>query len=211
MAAGKCSYPTCSVNCLQFLDGDNPTVVGEMAHIIARNANGPRGQSHGHDGYSNLILLCPTHHTLVDKGPEGKFSTTTLLEWKAAHENEVAKALAAPMFRERLQLNQFARVILAENYACWRTYGPESSAAKSNPNSTAGLFWPFRKISLIVPNNRRLIQALHSNQGLFHTSEYRVACDFVEHAEGFERNCTTPTEDVPKFPQAFEGLFDDER
>ena len=211
-AAGRCSYPTCGLDCLPLLDGDNPTVVGEMAHSIARSVKGPRGHSSGgHDGYSNLILLCPTHHRLVDRAPEGKFSTETLLEWKADHEREVANALTGPVFHERPQLNQFARTILAENHACWNTYGPESSTAKSKPNSTAGLFWSFRKLSLIVPNNRRLIRALELNSGLLDTHEYRIARNFVEHAEGFERNCTTPTEDVPRFPRMFESLFNDER
>lgn len=210
-AAGKCTYPACGVDCLPFLDQVNPTVIGEMAHVIARSVDGPRGRSSdGDDSYSNLILLCPTHHTLVDKAPD-KFTAVMLREWKANHERQIADALRAPLFCERGRLNQFVRRILAENYACWFRYGPESDAAKRNPNSTAGLFWPFRKLALVVPNNRRLILAIQSNNMLFGPDEYRVACDFVEHAEGFERNCTTPTEDVPTFPRAFERLFDDER
>lgn len=211
-AAGKCSHPTCDVNCLPFLDDKDTVVVGEMAHVIARSVDGPRGRSSdSDDGYPNLILLCPTHHRLVDKAPEGKFAVATLLQWKAEHEGRIAKVLEAPVFHERALLDQFVRPLLAENHVCWSIYGPESDAAKRNPNSTAGLFWPFRKLSLIVPNNRRLILAIQSNRTLFNNHEYRIAREFVEHAEGFERNCMTPTEDVPRFPQAFGRLFDDER
>ena len=117
-AAGRCTYPTCDVDCLPFLDQVSPTVIGEMAHVIARSVDGPRGgSSGGDDSYSNLILLCPIHHTLVDKAPE-KFPATKLLEWKANHEGRIAEALCAPLFHERAQLNQFVFPILAENRAC---------------------------------------------------------------------------------------------
>ena len=51
-------------------DGDEYTL-GEMAHIVARSSDGPRGSVEISDGeiddYSNLILLCPTHHAEIDK------------------------------------------------------------------------------------------------------------------------------------------------
>jgi hypothetical protein len=209
-AAGRCSFPACNVDCLPFLDLDAPTVVGEMAHVIAQSSGGPRGgAAAGADAYANLILLCPTHHTLVDKAPDGKYTVEMLLEWKADHEQRVEALLRSPVFPNREQLDAFIRACLIENKACWATYGPESEAAKRNPNSSLGLFWPFRKLSLIVPNNRRIASAIKSNQPLFGADEYRTACLFIEHAEGFERNCTTPTEDVPRFPVAFGEIFDD--
>ena len=209
-AAGRCSYPACGVNCLPSLDADDPTIVGEMAHVIARSSDGARGgSSGGDDTYSNLILLCPSHHTLVDKASEGRFTIEMLLEWKAEHERRIEASLAAPLFPDRAQVDEFIRVRLTENYACWSTYGPESDTAKDNPNSTAGRFWPFRKLSLIVPNNRQIISAIRSNTTLFESDEYRIACRFIEHAEGFERNCTTPTENVPRFPTEFGKMFDE--
>lgn len=58
LAAGRCSYPGCDENCLPFLDYDDPTIIGEMAHVIAKKPKGPRGQSDGgSDNYENLILL----------------------------------------------------------------------------------------------------------------------------------------------------------
>lgn len=211
-AAGRCSHPTCRIDCLPFLDLDDPTIVGEMAHVIARSSDGPRGGSDpGDDSYANLILLCPTHHTLVDKAPEGKFTVEMLLEWKAAHERRIEASLAAPLFPDRAQLDEFISTKLIENKSCWATYGPESDAAKKNPNSNAAFFWPFRKLSLIVPNNRKLISAIQTNQKLFDYDEYRIACDFIEHAEGFERNCTVPTENVPRFPVEFGNMFNDKR
>jgi hypothetical protein len=210
-AAGRCSHPTCGVDCLPFLDLDYPTILGEMAHVIARSGDGPRGGlASKDDSYSNLILLCPTHHTLVDKAPEGNFTVEMLLGWKTDHERGIEASLTAAVFNDRAQLDDFIRTKLIENRTCWSTYGPESDTAKKNPNSTAAFFWPFRKLSLIVPNNRKLISAIRSNHELFDSDEYRIACEFIEHAEGFERNCTTATENVPTFPAGFGEMFDDE-
>lgn len=36
LAAGKCSFPSCGVDCIPFLNAENPTIIGEMAHIIAK-------------------------------------------------------------------------------------------------------------------------------------------------------------------------------
>lgn len=211
-AAGRCSYPGCNNDCLPFLDATDPTIIGEMAHVIAHSKSGPRGStSEGDDTYANRVLLCPTHHTIVDKAPEGRFTAEMMLGWKADHEEHVAASLAAPVFPKRSDLDAFIRVRLIENRTCWRTYGPESESASSNPNSTAGLFWAFRKLSLIVPNNRQIISAIRANQNPFAGAEYCTACEFIEHAEGFERNCTVPTENVPRFPTAFGSTFDDER
>jgi hypothetical protein len=173
-AAGRCSYPGCRTDCLPVLDQTDPTIIGEMAHVIARSTAGPRGASNGgEDTEASSILLCPTHHTLVDKAPKDRFTVEMMLEWKGDHEGRVAASLAAPVFPERSALDAYIRTRLIENHTCWKTYGPESESASNNSNSTSGLFRPFRKLSLIVPNNRQIISAIRSNQGLFTSAEYR--------------------------------------
>jgi 5-methylcytosine-specific restriction endonuclease McrA len=68
-SAGLCAFPGCGTDCLPVLSG-NVAVIGEMAHIIAREPDGTRGEPEGGpNDYDNLILLCPTCHTLVDKEP----------------------------------------------------------------------------------------------------------------------------------------------
>ena len=193
---------------MPFLDSTEPTIIGEMAHVIAKSTKGPRGgDTVGSDSYANLILLCPTHHTLVDKAPEGTFSEQMLLQWKADHESRVEASLKSPLFPDRSSLDQFVRPKLIENRVAWSTYGPDSETAKANPQSSAAFFWPFRKLSLIVPNNRTIISAIQANAELFSPDEYDIACRFVEHAEGFAQNCTQPTENVPRFPKEFGEMF----
>ena len=207
-AAGLCSHPDCNTDCLPFLDLDSPTVVGEMAHVIAKKEKGPRGRKGGGDDtYANLILLCPTHHTLVDKAPDGTFPVDTLLTWKAEHERNVEQSMASPVFSDRDHFNRYVNRLLVENHACWSTYGPESPEARRNPNSTAGRIWQFRKLSFIVPNNRKVILAIHAHKNYFNSTEYALVCKFVEHAEGFESNCTNRVEGVPRFPTGFSELF----
>ena len=53
---------------------DDPSIVGDEAHIIARSASFTRGDYDSLspeelDHYSNLILLCKTHHKQVDDQP----------------------------------------------------------------------------------------------------------------------------------------------
>lgn len=76
-------------------DGEKQTL-GEMAHIIARSEDGPRGcsslPSNERDKYSNLILLCPTHHAEIDKN-FSDWPVTKMLEIKAKHEGWVSEQL----------------------------------------------------------------------------------------------------------------------
>jgi hypothetical protein len=48
--------------------------LGEQAHIVGESKSAPRGKSpftkDERNSYFNLILLCPTHHTIVDNNPE---------------------------------------------------------------------------------------------------------------------------------------------
>jgi len=72
-------------------DQDRPhSVIGEECHIVSPRPTGPRGgESVGSgsdlDGYDNLILLCPTDHSLVDQAVL-EYPVKRLLWMKAAHE-----------------------------------------------------------------------------------------------------------------------------
>ena len=207
LSGGRCAFPGCNCDCLPFLDERDPTVIGEMAHVIAKSPTGPRGGGvGGDDTYENLVLLCPTHHTLVDRAPAGRYTKDMLHEWKASHEESVARALATPVFDDRDDLLRYLADLLAENHACWSTYGPESNTAKSNHVANLHRLWKFRKLSTIVLNNSRIVSALKRHRTLFDKHEYRIAAKFIEHAAGFEKNCYERFDGVPRFPNDFEVL-----
>ena len=89
-----CAFPACNQNLVLESDADD-VIVGEEAHIVARNPDGPRGNAEFYmteiDTYSNLILLCPTHHRIVDAQPE-VFTSDALHAMKYAHERVVREA-----------------------------------------------------------------------------------------------------------------------
>ncbi len=74
---------------------DADAVVGDECHIVARAPGGARYRDdlkYDADGYDNLILLCKTHHKLVDDQFE-RFHEEYLLGLKAQHEQWVRSAL----------------------------------------------------------------------------------------------------------------------
>src|SRR3546814_4559574 len=69
-----------------------------MAHICGdkpgSNRHNPDQTDAERDDYRNLILLCPTHHTLIDrKENEAAYPVELLLEMKAAHEARILDLL----------------------------------------------------------------------------------------------------------------------
>jgi len=175
-----------------------------MAHVIARSPKGQRGiSSGGQDTYDNLILLCPTDHTRIDKAPVDTFPPELLRDWKRRHEEYVTNAYSSPVFSTFNELQNYIGILLIENKSVWETYGPESIEAHANPASNSSSFWVVRKLNTIIPNNRKIIVAIRANAKIFDVTAYAAASRFIEHAEGFERNCFERTEGVPKFPTSF--------
>lgn len=208
-SAGHCNFPGCGESCTKFLD-ENFIVIGEMAHVIAKRPGGPRGQAiGGGDGYENRILLCPTHHTQVDKASDGIYTSNDLRSWKQKHESNVRDAMSSPRFESMNDVARYMKKLLIENRTVWATYGPESLEANNNPFSNVFRLWVLRKLTTIVPNNRRIVMAIRKHKDLFSAESYAIACLFIEHAEGFERNCFNRSEGIPRFPEQFNKLVCD--
>lgn len=76
-------------------DGEIETT-GEIAHIVSRSPDGPRGDDPlplgKRDEYSNLILLCPNHHSEIDTYRE-KWPVSKLHDIKSDHEKWVSERL----------------------------------------------------------------------------------------------------------------------
>jgi hypothetical protein len=208
LAAGRCSRPDCGTDCVKFF-GSDPTVLGEMAHIIARQPTGRRGvPGGGSNSYDNLILLCPNHHTEIDKAPEGTFPVALLHQWKEAHERRVREALAAKSYAIRAELFRDIRFLLIDNHQIWKSYGPASEEAQRNPMSNAAQFWQLRKVSQIIPNNAKICAALDGSRDLLTPEEYAIAAQFKEHAAGFAANAIERVEGYPTFPKAFQDMVE---
>jgi len=93
LSAGKCNL--CKISL--FPNRQN-IHIGEMAHIIAKSSQGPRGigEQQNNNSYENLILLCPTCHTKVDKAPS-IYTKEYLYKTKQNHENNIQNRINNPI------------------------------------------------------------------------------------------------------------------
>ncbi len=94
-SANRCTI--CRVKLSQDTKSTNSSFpIGVQAHIVAESLEGPRGKSilsmEDRNSYHNLILLCPTHHTIVDTDVEG-YPVEKLYIIKSRHEDWVENTL----------------------------------------------------------------------------------------------------------------------
>jgi hypothetical protein len=86
VSGNRCAFPKCKT-ALVDLGGK---VVGRTCHVRARSPAGPRydvGQSDlERNAFENLLLLCPTHHDVVDADPVS-YTVERLVAMKREHES----------------------------------------------------------------------------------------------------------------------------
>lgn len=210
-AAGICCKPGCNEDLTAILEAEGEYVIGEMAHIIARAVGGPRGvEGGGSDSYRNLILLCPTCHRHIDKAPDGQFTEEMLQAWKRDHEQAVRRKSTDVRFDDFPSLCSSVSLLLDENHYIWKSCGPKSEIAETDPSSNAFQIWEFRKLSKIVPNNRAIINMISSNSTLLSKSARAAFLEFTDHAESFELNQYSRLDHYKLFPQSFAEEFKNE-
>ncbi|MFD6564590.1 HNH endonuclease signature motif containing protein [Micromonospora profundi] len=94
-SGNQCAFPGCRQELVESAVQTAPhgVVIGDEAHIVAEADGGPRGSSgmpiKERNSYANMILLCPTHHRLIDKEEGVHFSVELLQEMKRNHERMV--------------------------------------------------------------------------------------------------------------------------
>ncbi|MEU8870241.1 HNH endonuclease signature motif containing protein [Streptomyces javensis] len=93
--------------------------LGEEAHIISGSKGGPRYDGayppEKIDSYENLILLCPTHHRLIDKKGGAGFTVESLRKMKVAH--EVVQRAAKSASQKRQEETELRTLALIEVWA----------------------------------------------------------------------------------------------
>ena len=96
-SGNMCAFPKCKkILVIDKTSTDDPSVIGEEAHIVAQKNNGPRGMSsltpEQRDKYDNLILLCSVHHKIIDD-QANEYTIEKLHQYKDAHEKWVKENL----------------------------------------------------------------------------------------------------------------------
>ncbi len=178
-----------------------------MAHIIAHSADGPRGNAQaGSDSYDNLILLCPTCHTIVDKDPVGH-PKELLLNWKNDHEKQIREKGASLKFNNISDLKREVTGILQENFRIWNNFGPQSEIASVDPASNASEIWRLRKLDTVIPNNAKIINVVENNRNLLSREQSEIFLAFKDHAHAFEQNQYGKLDHYPTFPINFQKEF----
>lgn len=216
-AGGRCAFPNCSQQlCFGEAGEFAPFTLGEMAHICGEkpgsNRHNPAQTPRDRDDYLNLILLCPNHHTLIDrKENEEMYSVGVLRQMKVTHEEAIITRLASSNKPNRIETAKLIAPLLAENYRVWSLYGPRSELAKRNPHSDAAYaVWVSERLSVIVPNNRQICELLTDMKVHYDVSEQSIVSSFLIHARSYERwvNDEVSYEAVLRFPNAFAELIE---
>jgi hypothetical protein len=88
-SGNRCAFPGCN---RPLVEGD--VLVAEVCHICGEKPGAARynpSQTEAErQAYDNLIVLCPTHHTIID-GDERTYTVDALHEMKRAHEAKAGR------------------------------------------------------------------------------------------------------------------------
>lgn len=192
MAAGRCEYQGC--NHRLWLDDLTQCEFNTayIAHIIADRPDGPRGHptlsTELAKDITNLMLLCDTHHRLIDTGDEAGHPPDRLRAMKSAHETRIDLVTDIPpekqshvllfdanigVHRPPLELAEAARSMLPDRYPADRhpiTIGFRNSTFEDCDEA----YWQFHVAQMrnvIVQQLRPRIQS----GGITHLSIFAIA------------------------------------
>lgn len=187
--------------------------IAEMAHVIPHGEIGPRYEDRPDgefdpDTFENLILLCPTCHTKIDKYPEG-FPRSILLEWKTHHLVNLAAKQGIKTYEDRAEARAAIADIMAENKAIWDRFAPEHGAEfEYDPEAETARAWSQRIRSVILPNHFRIQAITKANLGHATDDERLTFAEYQEHVRGLsERHVCGVAGHAIQFPDAMAGIF----
>jgi HNH endonuclease len=211
-SAGHCQKPDC-LDALFPIEMGGDKHIAEMAHVIPHGDAGPRHadrptDAFDPDAFENLILLCPTCHTKIDKDPDS-YPRNTLLGWKQNHVSNLAAKQGIKAYHDRREVRSVVAGLMAENKAIWDKFAPEDgSDFEYDPESEAAKTWSQRMRSVVLPNHYRVQAVIQANLNLATESERRTFAEYQEHVRGLsERHVCGVAGRAIRFPKAMEGMF----
>lgn len=211
-AAGHCQRPECLEPLFpREMGGDKH--IAEMAHVIPYGKTGPRHEERPidefePDSYENLILLCPTCHTIIDKEP-GSYSRSTLIGWKNSHLLTLAQKQGIQSYELRSQVREVLVAAFAENKAIWKELAPvDGSSFEYDPESEAAETWKQRMRGVILPNHFRIEAIIKANLRHMTETELEIFSQYKEHVRGLsERHICGISGTAIRYPAEMEGIF----
>lgn len=132
-SANRCNHPDCKIELVyDETHTDDPSLIGEVSHIVADKVDGPRGVSplttEQRDLYSNLILLCRIHHKVVDDHPD-QYTVENLTAMKVNHETWVNESLKTYDKQKQHDhevyasyIDEWTKLVVLNDWPAWSSY-----------------------------------------------------------------------------------------
>jgi hypothetical protein len=156
-SAGTCLL--CQTSLFPDLPRGRSISIAERAHIVAHSPAGPRGGATRSDppidDPANLVMLCPTCHTKVDKAPD-EYSPAMLLELKSKRAAAVARIGGIVTFSSRADARAAVEVLLSQNRETFNRSGPDSDDG-TFPTLEGAAQWRDLVLTEIIPRNELLV------------------------------------------------------
>jgi hypothetical protein len=188
--------------------------IAEMAHVIPSAETGPRHEQRPSgdyevDSFENLVLLCPSCHTIIDKDPIG-YSRSTLIGWKRNHLVAVAFAQGIRTYEKRSHVREALIAAMEENKALWHNFAPsDGSHFEYDPESETAKKWDQRMLSVILPNHFRIQAIIKANIELMTEVERQIFAQYQEHVRGLaERHICGLHGGAIRYPAGMNGVFE---
>lgn len=192
LSGGRCEYKGCNKSLTQDILTKARFNQSYIAHIVADVAGGPRGCITRSpllgDDITNLMLLCDTHHRLIDKHDVAGHPEAFLLEMKKEHEDRIERVTAIAPDMESHIVTYTANIGIntpvvtfesVREYLLPIHYPAQSSAIDLGLTNSAGkdvnpTFWSSEIENLETQFNDQLRPKLRTNQ-INHISLFALA------------------------------------
>lgn len=207
-SAGTCLL--CQQSLFPLSRGGRSIPIVERAHIVAHSPSGPRGTAPikvDVDEPANLVLLCPTCHTKVDKAP-ADYPAESLHELKGRRAAAVARVGGLVIFTTRADARAAAELLLRRNRTTFERFGPDredgSFSTLEGPDK-----WRELVLAEIVPNNEVLVAMVEVNAALTTDADHQAAELLRAHTRdlGAKHRGEPLLAPAPRFPPAAETIF----
>jgi len=210
-SAGYCQNPSCTEKLFNEVEGKR-FLIAEMAHVFAAQDDGPRPNpeltEEERGAFENLIVLCANCHTMIDKASEA-FPDAMMKRWKEKHEQKLSNMFGVLTFDDRESIRDVIEPLLIENKTVFDMYGPHIEEAQ-NPEGGAAERWKRKVLSIIIPNNRKVLSFVDANRHLLSDSEKSINELFRQHIDDLEAfHIEDVRQDSSRFPVEMTHIYKD--
>jgi hypothetical protein len=135
-SGNRCAFPNCRKELSTDSEASSDSFpLGVQAHIVSESESFTRGRSDlsqaERNSYFNLILLCPDHHTLIDKD-EKTYTVERLHYIKDSHELWVRESLGlTDNPSDLIYASLIDHAVEACQLECWNAWASQASSPSS--------------------------------------------------------------------------------